>query len=59
MNAAADSNADSSRGLNFWQWLGLIVIVIGLIFYFWPGSGEEEPAPTPDSAAPPATQPVE
>ena len=44
--------------LNFWQWLGLIVLVIALIFII-----RRETAPTktalPSPSNPPATQPVQ
>jgi hypothetical protein len=42
--------------LNFWQWLGIIVFVLGAIGYFiYKG---EHPSPTPQPAAPPPTAPA-
>lgn len=35
-------------GFNFWQWLGLILVVGGLALYLWNnfGSAEHDPEPT-------------
>ena len=55
--------------LNFWQWLGIILLVIGAIGYALFKDGDKQPAPTsppadvqpppltPDTPLP-ATQPV-
>ena len=46
--------------LNFWQWLGIILLVIGAIGYALFRDDKTRPAPTtPDTSLPaPATQPV-
>ena len=42
-------------GLNFWQWLGIAIIVIGALAYLWRNLGSEEPTPPrqqPEQEAP-------
>ena len=51
--------------LNFWQWLGVILVVIGAIGYvMFRDKPKPKPAPMPDSSAvteipPPATVPAQ
>jgi hypothetical protein len=50
--------------LNFWQWVGLIVLLAGLALLIWekqtpkPSNGPVAPVTSPSAApAPPASQP--
>lgn len=43
--------------LNFWQWIGLILLIVGLIWLVWRETAAKRapapvPAPTADSRAP-------
>lgn len=51
VNASPTSN--ERTGLNFWQWIGLILLVVGLAVYIWNNTRSGEPAPG-DQPAPPA-----
>lgn len=43
--------------LNFWQWLALVLLVIGLVIWIYERS-HTTPAPPPNQMTPPATQNV-
>ena len=47
MNAATNDANRPARGsgLNFWQWLGIIIIVGGIVYYLWNNLTREEEAP--------------
>ena len=46
MTATHDPNRPARRGgLNFWQWLGILIIAGGIIFYLWRNLTAEEEAP--------------
>ena len=39
--------------LNFWQWLGIAIIVVGLLVYLWRTiAADEEAAPEVDDSTP-------
>jgi len=37
--------------LNFWQWLGVILLIIGVAVYFWDRGRSKPAAPSPQSPA--------
>jgi hypothetical protein len=41
--------------LNFWQWLGVVLLIIGVAVFIW-DKRRTQPEPLPGAAAP-ATQP--
>ena len=47
MTAATPGSRSPSRrgGLNFWQWLGIIIIVVGALAYLWRNMQSEETPP--------------
>ena len=38
--------------LNFWQWLGVVLLVVGV---FWMVKRDKKPTPAPNNSTPPAT----
>lgn len=47
MNASTNDANRPARGggLNFWQWLGIIIIVVGIAIYLWRNFSQEEETP--------------
>jgi hypothetical protein len=47
VNAATNDANRPARGggLNFWQWLGIVIIVVGVAFYLWRNLTREEETP--------------
>jgi hypothetical protein len=67
VNAAMNQTGRPAErgGLNFWQWLGIAIIVLGGLFYLWRNlrsepegtpPREDQPAPTQAQSAPATTQ---
>jgi hypothetical protein len=53
VNAATYDANRRPGGLNFWQWLGIVIIVVGVAFYLWRNfTREEEPPQQIDQPAP-------
>lgn len=48
---AANQDADrrGRSGLNFWQWLGILIIALGVILFLWRNfSGNDETPTSPE-----------
>ncbi len=55
---AANQDADrrDRSGLNFWQWLGILIIALGAVLFLWRNFSGDDEGPTPpeeqDQSAP-------
>lgn len=50
-----NANADERKGIPWWAWLLVALVILGLAWWFFAGSSQEAQAPTGQATEQPAT----